>query len=91
MRPLVGGRWHRRHGLDSVQETYYENPILSRWKRGAFSQIAVFFCSNGLSLGTARHADEPATVAHYIDVGQGACNLLELPCGDILVDTARPM
>src|SRR5688500_5231659 len=32
-------------------------------------------------------AQEPAMVAHYIDVGQGLSVLLEFPCGAVLVDT----
>jgi competence protein ComEC len=29
----------------------------------------------------------PVMTAHYIDVGQGACALLEFPCGVVLIDT----
>lgn len=32
-------------------------------------------------------ADEPVMYAHYIDVGQGSCTLLEFSCGAILIDT----
>src|SRR5437868_3907490 len=29
----------------------------------------------------------PEMQAHFIDVGQGACTLLEFPCGALLIDT----
>lgn len=32
-------------------------------------------------------ADDRAMRAHFLDVGQGACTLLEFPCGAILIDT----
>lgn len=32
-------------------------------------------------------AAEPRMRAHFIDVGQGACTLLEFPCGAVLIDT----
>ena len=32
-------------------------------------------------------AADPQMRAHFIDVGQGACTLLEFPCGAILIDT----
>src|SRR4051794_22040799 len=39
-----------------------------------------------LAAAPARAAD-PQMRAHFIDVGQGQCALLEFPCGAILIDT----
>lgn len=38
-------------------------------------------------VATCVSAAEPEMRAHFIDVGQGACTLLEFPCGAILIDT----
>ncbi len=48
--------------------------------------------SAGLGLGLLVAAAGPATVApsmrvHFLDIGQGAATLIELPCGAALVDT----
>src|SRR5262249_49183489 len=39
-----------------------------------------------LFAGARAGAAEPQMQAHFIDVGQGACTLLEFPCGAILID-----
>jgi competence protein ComEC len=56
-----------------------------RWLRAALGGLAVIvssclFAAPGL-------AADPVMTAHYVDVGQGACTLLEFPCGAILIDT----
>lgn len=53
----------------------------------AFSRLVlILIACLWLHLTHAR-ADDPVMIAHYVDVGQGACTLLEFPCGAVLIDT----
>lgn len=47
----------------------------------------VLACTALLLLWSGAEGAEPAMKAHFIDVGQGACTLLEFPCGAVLIDT----
>ena len=41
----------------------------------------------GIARAPRRRMPGPTMSAHFIDVGQGACTLLEFPCGAVLIDT----
>lgn len=60
--------------------------VLFRRPVGPFRLLAalLFAC---LVPTTFVRGTEVSMVAHYVDVGQGACTLLEFPCGAVLIDT----
>jgi hypothetical protein len=47
----------------------------------------MFFCMIFIALAGPAIAAEPQMRAHYINVGQGSCCLMEFPCGAVLIDT----
>lgn len=52
--------------------------------RGAWLALVLLLATFGLAAGRAE--EKPVMWAHFINVGQADCTLLEFPCGAVLID-----